>query len=161
MTPSVPPATGRVFPPTATDPPTPTPTTIHPTCALAVWPLLTVNVLVAVTGFEVTGFRLVVEFKAVDVVADGGEDFGVVVAGSGGDLGVVVKLVAVVGGPGGDDFGVVVDVGWELGNFGFWLVALIVGLTGVFGRIVGSPVGTFPLLFWTAVSLGSVFRLLV
>jgi len=67
--------------------------------------------------------------------------------------------VAVVGG--GDDFGVVIDVGWELGNFGLWLVGLIVGLTGVFGRTVGSPVGTFPLLFWTAGSLGSVFRLLL
>ena len=77
--------------------------------------------------------------------------------------------MAVVGG--GDDFGVVVDVGWELDNFGFWLVGfwlvgfwlvgLIVGLTGVFGRIVGSPVGTFPLLFGIAFSLGAVFWFLV
>jgi len=118
MIPPVPPATGRVFPPTATDPPTPTPTTIHPTCALAVWPLLTVNVLVAVTAFGVTGIWVVVEMEAVDVVADGSEDLGVVVefnlavvvAGSGGDFGSVkFKLVAVVGG--GDDFGVSVDVG--------------------------------------------------
>jgi len=47
ITPLSPPATGRRLPPTATAPPTPTPTTIHPTSALAVWPLLTVNVFEA------------------------------------------------------------------------------------------------------------------
>ena len=53
MTPAVPPAIGIMLPSTTTDPPTPTPTTLHPTWAFAVWPLLTVNVLVALTRVEV------------------------------------------------------------------------------------------------------------
>ena len=58
-----PPATGRTLPPTATAPPTPTPTTIHPIWALAVWPLLTVNVFEAL-------------LISVGVMAGGGDDFG-------------------------------------------------------------------------------------
>src|SRR6266581_8009379 len=110
MIPSVPPATGRILSPTATAPPTPTPTTNHPTCALAVWPLLTVNVLEAL----VTNVGVLLEFW------------------------VVVELAFVVAG-GGDDSGVLVgpDVGLdprEIGGFGFWsLVVPIVGLTVVFG----------------------------
>ena len=77
MIPSMPPATGMTSPPTATDPPIPIPTTIHPTCALAVLPPLIVNVLVALTGVEVlmefwvvVGLALVVTGGAdsVDVV---------------------------------------------------------------------------------------------
>ena len=112
---SVPPATGRIFPPTTTDPPAPTPTTIHPTCALAVWPLLTVNVLEAL----ITSGDVPVEIR------------------------VVVKVAVVVAG-GGDDFRVLVDVSdpWEMADFGFWrLVVPVVGLTGVFGLPVVDIVG--------------------
>jgi len=103
----VPPATGRILPPTATAPPTPTPTTIHPTWALTVWPLLTVNVFEALTTVGVmVGFRVVV------VVAGGDDDFAVLL-GSESDP-------------------------RELRDFGFfWLVVPIVGLTVVFGLVVG------------------------
>src|SRR6266498_2841604 len=73
---SVPPATGRILSPTATAPPIPTPTTIHPTWALTVWPLLTVNVFDALTSVGVmVGFCIVVGL--VVIVAGGGDDFGV------------------------------------------------------------------------------------
>jgi len=62
---SVPPATGRIWPPTETDPPMPTPTTSHPTWALAVWPLRIVNVLEAVTSGVIKGVWEIVEFAAV------------------------------------------------------------------------------------------------
>ena len=72
---SVPPTTGRTVSPTATAPPIPTPTTIHPTWALTVWPLLTVNVFEALTGVGVmVGFWVLVELV---VVAGDDDDFGV------------------------------------------------------------------------------------
>jgi|SRR6266498_5557097 len=106
---SVPPSTRRILPPTTTDPPTPTPKTIHPTWALAVWPSLTVSVLEALKSVE-----LLMEFR------------------------VVVDLAVVVAG-GGDDFGVLVDVGSdsrEIGDFGFWLVVSLTDIFGV-GIVVG------------------------
>ena len=131
---SVPAATGRILSPTATAPPIPTPTTIHPTWALTVWPLLTVNVFEALT------------------------DVGVIV-----DFWVAVRLAVVAAGSGAD-FGVFVDVSpdpLEFDDFCFWLlVVAVVGLTDVFGLgvgIVGSTVGTFPLLFGTILPLGGVF----
>jgi len=108
---SVPPATGRILSPTATAPPIPTPTTIHPTWALTVRPLLTVNVFEALTCVGVVvGFRVVVGL--VVVVADGGDDLGVLL------------------GPGLDPR--------ELGDFGFWLLVVpVVRVTVVFGLDVG------------------------
>ena len=136
--PSVPPGTGRILPPTATAPPTPTPTTIHPTCALAVWPPLTVNVLEALTSVGApVEFWVIVEL-AVD--AGGGDDFGVSV-----DVGK-------------DPL--------ELSDFGFWsLVVPIVrvGLTDVFGLavgIVGSPVGAIGGVFWLFIGEHIGLRLL-
>jgi len=70
----VPPSTGRVAPPTETAPPTPIPTTIHPTCALAVCPLLTVSVFEALLN----SVDVLVEFLAV-VVAGRGDGFRVLV----------------------------------------------------------------------------------
>ena len=64
---AVSPATGRTVSPTATAPPIPTPTTIHPTWALTVWPLLIVNVFGVLVGFCVVGIGV--------VVANGGDDF--------------------------------------------------------------------------------------
>jgi len=72
----VPPATGRIWPPTETDPPIPTPTTSHPTWALAVWPLRIVNVLEAVTSGVIKGVWGIVELAAVFA----GEDSVVTVA---------------------------------------------------------------------------------
>lgn len=116
MIPFVPPATGRTLSPTATAPPTPTPTTIHPTCALAVWPLLTVNVLEAL----VIDVKVLLEFWVVRVV-----ELALVVAGGGDDSGVLA----------GPDAGLDPR---EIGDFGFWsLVVLIVGLTVVFELAVG------------------------
>lgn len=109
---SVPPATWRILPPTDTDPPTPTPMTIHPTWALAVCPSLTVTVLEGVTGVGITTerFRVIVELALAVVVA-------------------------------GDDFGVFVDVGLdarEVGDFGFcWLVVPIIGVFGVLVTVDG------------------------
>ena len=75
----MPPATGRIWPPTETDPPIPTPTTSHPTWALAVWPLRIVNVLEAETSGVIKGIWGIVELAAVlaggdSVVAFAGSD---------------------------------------------------------------------------------------
>src|SRR5438445_7207012 len=103
---SVPPATGRILSPTATAPPTPTPTTNHPTWALTVWPLLTVNVFEALTSVGVMVWFWVV--VGLVVLVGGGEDFGV--------------------------FSDVESDPLEIGNFGFLsLVVPIVGLTDLFG----------------------------
>jgi len=77
----VPPSTGRVAPPTETAPPRPIPTTIHPTCALAVCPLLTVSVFEALLN----SVDVLVEFLAV-VVAGRGDGFRVLV-----DVGLVPR----------------------------------------------------------------------
>jgi len=133
MTPAVPPATGIISPPTATDPPTPTPTTIHPTWALAVWPLLTVNVLEALIEV-LEESRVVVE--VVVVVAAGGDELGAFV-----DVGNDPR---------------------ENDGFGFWLLP-VVELTDVFGLALGAgrSVGTFSLLLCTVVLLGGIFWLFV
>jgi len=110
---TVPPATGRILPPTETDPPIPTPTIIHPTCALAVCPPLTVTV-----------FEALVSPNPGEVPVE---------------VCVVVELAAVAGG--GEDCGLLVDVGpdpREIGEIVFWrLVVPIVGLTGASGLAVG------------------------
>lgn len=87
----MPPATWKILLPTETDPPIPTPTTIHPTWAAAVSPLRIVNVLEAVTFGAIKEMWALVELAAV--VADGDEGFRVFV-GITGALCVVVELTA-------------------------------------------------------------------
>ena len=129
----VPPAIGRILPPTATAPPTPTPTTIHPTWALTVWPLLTVNVFEALTSVGVmVGLMLWFVVGFVVVVASGGDDFGILL------------------GPGWDPR--------ELGDVCSWsLVVPVIGMTVVFGMDVRVDIDAFPLLFRTIIWLGGVF----
>jgi hypothetical protein len=92
-------------------------------------------------SFGVMEVGVVVEFKLGVVVAGGEDDFGIVLDFD----------LEVVEGGGGDNFGLSAGVG-EIGDFGFcWLVVLIAELTDDFERIVGEPVGTFPVLFGTAV----------
>jgi hypothetical protein len=138
----VPPATWRIFPPTETDPPTPTPTTTHPTWALAVSPLRIVNVLEAVTSGVIKGMWGLVELAAVF---------------AGGDF--------------AGNRGAFVDVGRdprELGDFSLRPVVDVGSGPAVeLWLLVWKPVarwllvGTFSLLFDTFMWLGGVLWLVV